>query len=79
MHKVWQEIPQEMLQDKEGDGWQTITKRCQRFLTGKPQQEENIKVVTQAKNKCKSTTLTLNVSASGWKEGAEAHDGMFRG
>ena len=79
MHKVWQKIPQEMLQIKEGDGWQTITKRCQRFLTGKPQQEENSKVVTKAKYKCKSSTHTLNVSASEWKERAEIHDGMFRG
>ena len=34
--KVWSKLPQDILQKGQVDGWQSITKDCQRFLTGKP-------------------------------------------
>ena len=33
--EVWSKIPEELLKVKEGDSWQSATKNCQRFLTGK--------------------------------------------
>ena len=32
---VWKKIPDDLLHDQKGDGWQKNTKNCQRFLTGK--------------------------------------------
>ena len=32
---VWNKLPQELLKVGKADGWQTVTKQCQRFLTGK--------------------------------------------
>ena len=34
-HKVWQKIPQSLLLSKGENKWQSITKNCQRVLTGK--------------------------------------------
>ena len=45
MHEVWAKIAPELLQPKGDDGWQSVTKNGQRFLTGKNQKENNSKVV----------------------------------
>ena len=33
--KVWSKLPQDILRSGQDNGWQSITKDCQRFLTGK--------------------------------------------
>jgi hypothetical protein len=33
--KVWSTLPPDLLQNSETDNWQSLTKNCQRFLTGK--------------------------------------------
>ena len=40
--KVWKKIPQHILRSGNEAGWQTITKACQRFLTGKSKPTETI-------------------------------------
>jgi len=39
---VWSKVPQEILKVGEANGWQKITKQCQRFLTGKPLRASHI-------------------------------------
>ena len=31
---VWERLPQELISKGSAEGWQSITKECQRFLTG---------------------------------------------
>ena len=33
--KVWSKLPQDILRSGQVNGWQSVTKDCQRFLTGK--------------------------------------------
>ena len=33
--KIWSKLPQDILRSGQDNGWQSITKDCQRFLTGK--------------------------------------------
>ena len=42
---MWAKIPPELLQTKGDDGWQYVTEGCQRFLTGRTQKGDNIKVL----------------------------------
>jgi len=35
VQSIWNKLPQELLKVGKSDGWQTVTKQCQRFLTGK--------------------------------------------
>ena len=42
-HKVWRKLPQELLMSKGEGKWQSITKNCQRALTGKKLRQEQSK------------------------------------
>ena len=40
--KVWKKLPQDVLRDGKENGWQNITKECQRFLAGPSREEVKI-------------------------------------
>jgi len=40
-HRVWRKLPQELLLSKKEDKWQSITKECQRALTGKRSKQKH--------------------------------------
>ena len=57
---VWSKVPQEILKVGEANGWQKITKQCQRFLTGKPLRASHIErnvVGTNQDNKLNNKPL----------------------
>ena len=63
-HKVWQKVPQSLLLSKGEDKWQSITKNCQRVLTGKKVREETIqKSQKNNQNKTQSLSKTIKVSS----------------
>jgi hypothetical protein len=64
--KVWSKLPQDVLQKGQVDGWQSITKDCQRFLTRKPtnQKTKNEKQNNKQANKLNITTVSSLTSNS---------------
>jgi hypothetical protein len=58
-HKVWQKVPQSLLLSKGEDKWQSITKNCQRVLTGKKVREETIQK-SQKKQSKQNTKFEQN-------------------
>ena len=46
-HKVWKKLPQELIMSKGEDQWQSLTKECQRALTGKKSKHKQPKQETQ--------------------------------
>ena len=54
--KVWRKLPQDILRDGQTDGWQKVTKECQRFLTNKRGRNQRIEVtITKESDKTNKT------------------------
>ena len=67
--KVWSKLPQDILQKGQVDGWQSITKDCQRFLTGKPTKQKTKKknkIISRPTNWISLRYLHLQVTAKVW-------------
>ena len=55
---VWAKIPNDILTVGESDGWQKITKQCQRFLTGKKLVDKHNEKKEQKTSKYKVVTVS---------------------
>lgn len=55
---MWAKLPQNLLTVKEADGWQSLTKNCQRFLTGKKLQKNK-------KSKSKEKAIIVSAISHG--------------
>ena len=54
---AWKKIPDDLLHDQKGDGWQKNTKNCQRFLTGKKLTDHYNKK-TKTNKRCKIVNIS---------------------
>ena len=68
--KIWKRLPQDVLRDGKDNGWQNITKECQRFLTGKKSksQKNQTKQTKQTKQNDQSDKFYTLAEIIGFKQ-----------
>ena len=59
--EVWSKIPSDLIEVGKSDGWQNITKQCQRFLTGKKLAEKHSQKHTKKSKQVQASVSKHNV------------------
>ena len=67
MPKFWSKLPQQLLKKNKTDNWQSLTKSCQHFLTGKALSKKLKGTKGTRKHKQNLVTAPTNTTSGGSK------------